>query len=424
MAEAASASVGFFVGTGGRDERDGEVGASHFLEHLLFKGTPTRSASAIAEALDAVGGEFNAYTTKEYTAFYVHLLGEDVDLGLDVLSDIVWQPALRGEDVEAERQVILEEILMRADDPADLVHELLWSAMFPGHGLGRDVLGTEATVGSMSAAQVREFWSRHYRPANVVVAAAGAVDHDAIAAGIERRFAGQPGGSRPLRDPPPASSLPHAACERRTEQTHVAIGMRAPGRHDRARFAVALVSHALGGGLSSRLFQEVRERRGLAYSVYSEWTTCEEVGVLSVYAGTAPDKAEELAEVLEAELDRVARDGITARELAVAKGHLRAQTLLSLEDSGARMSRIGRGALLHGEVLPVSELLAMSQAVTEDEAGEVAATVVGGPRTTAVVGPSALRGRRSGAGEGTAGEGTAGEGAAGEGARTRSAARG
>lgn len=384
---AASVSLGAWVGTGSRDEAPQSIGACHFLEHLLFKGTATWSARAIAEAMDAVGGEFNAFTTKEYTAFYVHLLGEDVGLGLDILCDVVWSASLRPEDVEAERQVILEEILMRADDPADLVHEALGAAMFPEHALGRDVLGVSSSIEAMSTAGIRRFHRRHYRPGNLVLAAAGALDHDQIAQGIEARFAGQTGGSRPRRRPPASPGGGLSVVTRPTEQAHLAVGMPAPRRNDERRWAIELFNHVLGGGMSSRLFQEIRERRGLAYSVYSDWSPFQDAGVLSVYVGTAPRELERVATLVRTELDRFADEGVSPRELEVARGALRAQTLLSLEDSGARMSRIGRSALLFDEVISAGEVLEHLSAVTLEEVHRAASTVLGAPRTLAVVGP-------------------------------------
>jgi predicted Zn-dependent peptidase len=387
MSDVRSVTVGFWVGTGSRDEEADEVGASHFLEHLLFKGTPTRTARAIAEDVDAVGGDMNAFTTKEYTAFYVRLLAEHLGLGLDVLCDIMWSPALRPDELEAERQVILEEILMHGDEPADLVYERFAAAMFPGHPLGREVLGTQDSIGSMEPGQVRRFFGEHYRPSNMVVAAAGAVDHDEVAAGIEARFAGEVGGSPPLRVPPAEGGTPSVIVPRATEQAHLVVGVRAPDRHDPQRWALATLDHALGGGVSSRLFQEIRERRGLAYSVYSDRIAFADAGSLAVYVGTAPSRVDDVLELVNIELDRLVADGLSAHELDVAKGHLRAEILLALEDSAARMSRIGRSLLLHHEVLTVDELLARIDAVTVEQVGDAARRVLGSPRTVVVLGP-------------------------------------
>lgn len=389
MGEVASVSVGFWVGTGGRDEPDSEAGASHFLEHLLFKGTPTRSAREIAEAVDAVGGEMNAFTTREYTAFYVRLLAADLELGLDVLCDIMSQPALRPSEVDAERQVILEEILMHADEPDDLVHELSSESLFPGHPLGRDVLGTEASVCAMDPDDIRAFFDHHYRPANMVVSVAGHLDHDLVVDALARRLPGQVGGQRPQREAPIGEPRPLVVDSRPTEQAHLVMATRSPARDHRLRHALDVVNHTLGGGLSSRLFQEIRERRGLAYSVFSDRVAYDDSGAMSVYVGTAPGKVAEVLELVRAEIDRMADKGVTEAELALAKGYLRAQTLLALEDSAARMSRIGRSQLVHGEVLAVEDLLARMDAVSIDDVGEAAGLVLGGPRSLAVVGPFA-----------------------------------
>jgi predicted Zn-dependent peptidase len=389
MPDVRSVTAGFWVGTGSRDEAPEAAGASHFLEHLLFKGTPSRSARSIAEAVDAVGGDMNAFTTKEYTAFHVRALDESIELALDILADILCDPAFRPEEVEAERQVILEEILMREDEPADLVHEVLADALFPSHPLGRDVLGDEERIEAMSRDDIRSFWARHYRPANMVFAAAGHLEHDALVEGIERRFRGADGGERPVRVAPAVDPAPSAVEERPTEQAHVAVGMRSFHREHPDRYALSILDQVLGGGLSSRLFQSIREERGLAYSVYSYRAAFEDAGALAVYAGTGVQHVEEVLALMQAELDKLAADGITERELEVARGHLVGELALSLEDSAARMHRIGRSQLVHGCVPLVEEVVARVQAVTREQVADVAARVLGGPRTVAVVGPFA-----------------------------------
>ncbi|MHB8682445.1 MAG: M16 family metallopeptidase [Acidimicrobiales bacterium] len=387
MREARSVTVGVWVGTGSRDEDDAQAGCSHFLEHLLFKGTPSWSAAAIAEAVDEVGGDMNAFTTKEYTAFYIRLLSENLPLGLDVLGAIMTDPALAPADVDAERQVILDEILMHADEPADLAAEHCTGAMFGTHPLGREVLGLRDSVVALDAGEIRRFFEHHYRCANMVVAAAGDLDHDLLAEEVQRRFAGRGGGERPARTAPEARPEAVVVTRRPTEQAHLVVGVRTPGRHSEERWALAVLNHVIGGGMSSRLFQEVREKRGLAYSIWSERTHYEEVGALTVSVGTAPDKAAEVLGLVHGELDRIGELGITERELVVAKGHLRAETLLSLEDSGARMSRIGSSELLHGRVMPVDEVLARVDALTLDDVGVLAQKLAGEPRTLSVVGP-------------------------------------
>ena len=382
-----SVSAGFWVGTGSRDEEDGLFGASHFLEHLLFKGTPDRTARQIAEDVDAVGGDMNAFTTKEYTAFYVRVLDDSMDVGLDILSDILWNPAFRPEEVEAERQVILEEILMRADEPADLVHEVFHEALFPEHPVGREVLGDEGTISAMSRSDIADFHALHYRPGNVVFAAAGQLEHGAVVNGVARRFAGPTGGVAPQRSVPVAPPRPLAVDPRPTEQVHLVLGVRSLDRHDDDRYALSVVNHVLGGGLSSRLFQKVREERGLAYSVYSYRSAFADAGALAVYAGTMPSRVPEVLDIVRAELDEMGRTGITPRELEVAKGHLVGEMALALEDSAARMSRIGRHQLVHGSVLTMEEVAARVAEVTLEDAARVAADVLGNERVLAVVGP-------------------------------------
>ncbi|HXA32416.1 MAG TPA: pitrilysin family protein [Acidimicrobiales bacterium] len=387
MADARSVCIGFWVGTGSRDETSERSGASHFLEHLLFKGTADRSASAIAEAVDEVGGDFNAFTTKEYTSFYIRLLAEHLDLGLDILSDIMWHPALRPEDLDAERQVILDEILMHGDEPADIAVEECSAAQFPDHPLGREVLGTESSVRAMSADQIRTFFDRHYRPGNMVASVAGDLDHDAVAEGMQKRFTGTVGGAPPERTPPGDAIEPLRVTRRATEQAHVVLGIRSVDRFDRRRYALAILNHVLGGGLSSRLFQEIRERRGLAYSIWSDRVAYRDAGSVSIGVGTAPEHVDEVLGIVVGELAALGDAGITERELAIARGNLRAETLLASEDSGARMSRIGASLLLHGEILEVDEILSRLEAVTIDEVGAVAAEVAAGPRSLSVVGP-------------------------------------
>ena len=386
MAEARSVCIGFWVGTGSRDESPELAGSSHFLEHLLFKGTEERSAASIAEAVDEVGGDFNAFTTKEYTSFYIRLLAEDVDLGLDILSDIMWRPALRATDLDAERQVILDEILMHADEPADEAAEQSSATLFPEHPLGREVLGSVTSVSDMTAERIRAFFDEHYLPGNMVVAVAGHLDHEAVVAGLDLRSGGGRGGETPDRSAPDSRVTPLAVTRRSTEQAHVVLAARSVGRSHPSRYALAVLNHVLGGGLSSRLFQEIRERRGLAYSVWSERVAYLDAGFLSVGLGTGPEHVAEVLDIVTDELSRLGADGVTERELTIAKGNLRAETLLACEDSGARMSRIGAGMLLHGEVLSVDDVLARVEALTLEDVHQAARDVVAAPRTLSVVG--------------------------------------
>lgn len=396
MPDVLSVSLGFWVGTGSVDEPEPIAGASHFLEHLLFKGTAQRSAREIAESVDAVGGDINAFTTKEHTAFYVRLLADCAELGLDILSEIIWAPALRSEELEAERQVILEEILMHADEPAEEVHDLFNTAMYPGHPLGRDVLGLEHTVKAVTRAQVASFHREHYRTRNIVVTAAGRVEHDFVVDGIAKRLekaTAEVGEDLLLGGGPPARRVPEAPPQRRlvvnrqTEQAHIMVGMPGLERNHPDRQVLNVLDHILGGGMSSRLFQSVREERGLAYSVYSYRSAYQGTGDFAVYCGTAPQRAQEVIELVSEELDRMAASGPTEAELEAAKSHIRGATALGLEDSGARMSRLGRAQLAHGRVPALSELDAQIAAVTTEGLARVARQVLGGPRSLVVLGP-------------------------------------
>ena len=387
MPDVRSVAAGFWVGTGSRDEPAEESGASHFLEHLLFKGTQDRGAREISEAVDAVGGDMDAFTAKEYTAFYVRVLEEDAALGLDLLSDILWRPALRPGDVEVERQVILEEILQHADEPADLVHEVWSSATFPDHPLGRETLGDEETVSALDRDRIHEFWAEQYRPANVVFAAAGRLDHDRMVDAVTVGVGAMEGGAAPRRAAPVRPSERVAVVEQDTEQAHLVVGVRALDRDHADRYTLAVLDHALGGGLSSRLWQSVREERGLAYSIYSFCNGYQGTGSLGVYAGTGPEHLGEVLDLVIAAFEDLAAGGITERELEVAQGHLVGEMALSLEDSGARMSRIARSLLVHGCVVPIVEYEASVRAVTLEDVRRVAAEVLSGPRSVAVVGP-------------------------------------
>ena len=386
MPEARSVSLGVWVGVGGRDEPDELAGASHFLEHLLFKGTTTRSARQIAEAVDAVGGEMNAFTNREHTAYYTRLPAACVDLGIEILGDVLTDPAFRPHEVEAERQVILEEILMNLDIPEDHVHTLLAEALFPGHPLGREVLGTRETVEAATRDEIADFFGRWYLPRNLVVVAAGDVDHDHLADAFAGSLGRVSGGERPVRAMPGVDVEPRVVLDDPTEQVHLAMGWRAVDHFDDDRYALSVANQILGGGMSSRLFQQVREERGLCYSVYSWASTYYDAGSAGVYAGTAPTRVAELLSVIDDEVAKLVASGVTEGELAVAKGYIEGSLVLGLEDSGSRMARIGRSLMARDQVVPVDEQIARIRAVTADDVAAVAARVYDSPRALAVVG--------------------------------------
>ena len=387
MAHARSVSTGVWVAVGGRDEAPGIAGVSHFLEHLFFKGTANRSARDIAEAVDALGGDLNAFTSREHTAFHTRLPADDWRLGVELVGEILSEPALRNEDIDAEREVILEELWAALDTPEDRVHMAAMEALFPDHPLGREVLGDVDTVRAMRREDIVEFFGRHYRPANLVVAAAGRVDHDEMCEAVEAHLAPSAGGERPERTAPPTDVVPLSTQVRDGEQVHLVVGWRGlPVDHD-DRYTLHVANQVLGGGPSSRLFQAIREDRGLAYSVYSWVSSYSDAGLLAVYAGTSPGRSAELIETLEAELRDLVEGGITADELRVASGFLCGATELGLEDSGSRMSRLGRMLLTTGAVVSIDEQLDRIRSVTVDDVDALLRRLLAAPRSVCAVGP-------------------------------------
>ncbi|WP_028645801.1 M16 family metallopeptidase [Nocardioides sp. URHA0020] len=389
-----SAAIGVWVGVGSRDESPALHGCSHFLEHLLFKGTPERSALDISVALDAVGGEFNAFTSKEYTCFHARVLDEDLPLAVDVLGDMITGSTLAPEDVEAERDVILDEIAMHDDDPDDVVHNLFAEQAWGDSPLGRGIAGTEASIAALTRAQVHRFYLRHYRPANIVVAAAGNVDHNAVVRQVKAAF-----GRNGWLDVEEAPVAPRHGARKRIrpgqieatrpfEQVNLVLGMEGLRRDDDRRFALGVLNTALGGGTSSRLFQEVREHRGLAYSVFSFSSHHADSGLVGVSVGCLPNRLDDVLAVVREELAKVAHDGITAEELARGKGQLRGGLVLGLEDSASRMSRIGKAELVHDELLGIDEVMRRIDGVTVEQVRDVAREVFGRPEILAIVGPA------------------------------------
>jgi len=383
---ARSASVGVFVTIGSRHEPVAVAGASHFLEHLLFKGTDRLDAATIAESLDRVGGQSNAYTARELTCFWVRLLGEDLDVALEILGDIVTDPALRERDLDAERTVIEDEILGSHDDPASIAAERFFELIFFGHPLGRDPLGTLESVRGITPTDVRGFFSRHYGAENLVVAAAGDVDHDRIARTVAG-WAPAASATSVNGDAPPIPSPRRDLLRAPFEQAQVIVGVAIPPRSDPTRDHYRVYDQLLGGGLSSRLFTSIREREGLAYQVYSERAQFTDAGALCVVIGTAPEHAERALELVAKEVDDLAGGGMTQREVDIARQALRADALLGAEDSGHVMSRLGGTIALDGEVRELDDLLADIAAVTREDVEAVAQHVASAPRTLVMVGP-------------------------------------
>ena len=390
-----SASLGIWVGIGSRDETPPLAGASHYLEHLLFKGTRRRSALQIASELDAVGGELNAFTAKEHTCYYATVLASDLPLAVDVVGDLVTSAIIRGADVDNERGVIHEEIAMRDDEPGDAVYDLFSEALFGDTPLGRPVLGTTESITEMSRTQISGYYRRRYRPQSMVVAAAGAVEHSYVLRLVRKVFADQLTGDAdpdPIRADHLGPTTPvHgvAVIDRPTEQAHILLGGFTPGRHDERRYALSVLNAALGGGMSSRLFQEIREKRGLAYSVGSSVSHYAGIGSYNVYAGCAPRNVDEVLGLIREELDRVAVKGLSPEEVTRAKGQLRGGMVLGMEDTGSRMSRIAKSELSFGEYRSVPQVLDDVAAVTVQDVADIAAEVLSGPLCLSVVGPFA-----------------------------------
>ncbi|MDH2425193.1 pitrilysin family protein [Sphaerisporangium sp. TRM90804] len=389
-----SVAVGMWVGIGSRDEAQEHTGATHFLEHLLFKGTPARDALEISAAIEGIGGEINAFTAKEYTCYYARVLDEDLPLAIDVLADVVTSSLVTAEDVESERGVILEEIAMHDDDPSDVVHEQFSAELYGDIPLGRPILGSVESIQTLSRDRIAEYYHSYYRPPHTVVSVSGNISHERVvelvAAAYER--AGALGGT--AAPTPPRLSGPGASprsgvrvVDRPTEQANLVLGTTALSRTDDRRFALGVLNAALGGGMSSRLFQEIREKRGLAYSAYSYTAQYADTGQFGIYVGCLPAKIEDVLKICREELDRVIAERLTDEEIVRGKGQMRGGLVLGLEDTGSRMSRIGKSELVYDTLMPVDEVLARIEAVTPDEVDAVAREVLSQPLTLAVIGP-------------------------------------
>ncbi len=397
-----SATVGCWIGVGSRDEADGHHGSTHFLEHLLFKGTQRRSAMDIASTLDAVGGEANAVTGKEHTCYFARVLDDDLDLAVDVLLDMVTSARLAETDVEGERGVILEELAMNDDDPSDVVHERFVELVMGTHPLGRPIGGTPSTIAAVGRKHIVGHYRRHYAPPTLVVTAAGGIDHEALSARVARELERsswpltpdqlpaprREGGSGVARSADSVAEGPRRLrVNRPIEQANVVLGTTGLTATDERRHVMSVLNAVLGGGMSSRLFQEIRERRGLAYSVYSFASGYSDAGYFGLYAGCTPSRVAEVVGLLGAGLDELAADGVSDEELARAHGQICGGLVLGLEDSGSRMSRLGKAELVHGEYLTLDESLVRVRTVTAHDVQALAAELAARPRSLAVVGP-------------------------------------
>jgi len=383
-----SVALGIWFSVGSRDESDAEAGMSHFMEHMMFKGTPTRSAKDISEQFDRLGAELNAFTSKEYTCYYSRFVDENLPTAFEILADMVVSASLDDEACQSEREVVIEEIARMEDTPDDQIHEIFSHSLWPSHPLGLPILGNRGTVGQFDHAQSVAFRTKHYVTGNCVVAAAGSVDHDELVRLAERYLADLPISPRSVR---PVAETTHEArlsvLEKETEQAHICYGVATMNAHHPDRFSLAVLDGVLGGGMSSRLFQEIREKRGLAYAVYSFSALYQDTGEFAVYAGTRPGNAEEVVKLIRIEMERIAMSGATPEELdrvrQAAKGHL----VLGMESTRMRMTRLGKNEVTGGEILSADEIMERFDAVTMDDIMRVSADVLSREKVLAVIGP-------------------------------------
>jgi predicted Zn-dependent peptidase len=392
---ARSSTIGYWVAVGSRDENPMTYGSTHFLEHLLFKGTRTRSALDIAVSFDSVGGEHNALTAKEYTCYYAKIQDRDLPMAVDVIADMLTSSVLDVDEFDNERGVILEELNAADDDPADVASERFFEAVFGDHPLGRPIGGNAETISNVTRDAVWDHYRANYRAQDVVITVAGAVDHDVLVSQVTSALesAGWDLGitSTPVerRDPSGSSierGAPQVIVERPIEQANLILGMPGLAAQDERRATLTVLNSILGGGMSSRLFQEIRERRGLAYSVYSFAPSYSDAGIFGIYAGCSPAKTTHVAELMISEFRTLARDGVTAEEMRRASGQLSGASALALEDSDTRMSRLGRSEITLGEFLDLDESLRRISLVTPDDVQELAQELVERPLSVSAVG--------------------------------------
>ena len=382
-----SLSIGAWVDTGSRDETPVEAGASHFLEHLLFKGSEEWSARRISEAFDAIGARHNAFTSKEYTCYWARLRDADLPLGVEILGEMIQRPAFRQEEIDNERGVVLEEINMNEDDPTDVAHEQFITALWTGHPLSPPILGTRDSITTMSRSTIQSYWARRYSPESTVIAAAGRIDHEHLVETVSSSFADWDGSGvdRTLSTPRPAARV--SVRHRDTEQAHLILGGPSLTRDDDRRYALIIADHVLGGGMSSRLFREIRETRGLAYAVHAFRMPFVDAGANAVYVGTTPTQTNEVLKLVRGEMDKLMESGVTDEELTRAKGHVQGSLAISLEDADGRMNRLGRNEITGTDHLSVDEIVERVDAVSPADVIEVARAAYDGPYVIGATGP-------------------------------------
>jgi len=362
-----SAAVGIMVGAGSADETPEEAGLTHFIEHMAFKGTPKRSAFQIAEALDEVGGRFNAYTSKEQTMYYAVVLDKYLHVAVDVLSDIFLNPLLKPADIDMEKGVILEEINMYEDTPDELIHDLFAETILHGHPLGRPTIGTKESVKSFQRESFLKYRGRLYAPDNVIVSAAGNLEHEKVIELVKPIFSGFPGNKQKARMPEPKISGEIRVKNKKTEQVHLCLGVKGLAQVDEDRYAFSLMETILGGSMSSRLFQEIREKRGLAYAVYSANSPFKDCGIFYVYAGTEMKNLTQVIELILQEFTKMKKQGLTPKEMERAKEHLKGTLVLGLESTSSRMSYIARSEFYYDRIITIDEIFEKVDKVSHED---------------------------------------------------------
>ena len=390
-----SAAVGIWANVGSRDEVKSVAGASHFLEHLLFKGTKTRTALEISSAIEAVGGEMNAFTGQEYTCFYARVIDTDLPLAVDVVTDLITSSSFTAADVDSERKVVLSEIAVRDDDPSDYIHELYLDTYYVDSPVGRSILGTVDSINKMPRNSIYNYYKKHYQPENLVVSVAGNVKHKKVVKMVEEAlskdgFLDVPNNKHEVRAATPIKTPglgKVGLIDRKTEQAHILYGFPGLARSDERRFALSVLSSAIGGGMASRLFQEIREKRGLAYTTYAYPQQFAGTGTLAFYAGCKTEKAEEVIKLMRDISESVAQHGLTDEEISRAKGAVTGGLILGQEDTGSRMSRIGKSELVYGEIMSFDDILAKVRSVTPEQVHQLARDLFSAPATLALVGP-------------------------------------
>lgn len=361
-----SVSIGLWVGTGSRNETKGYEGISHFIEHMFFKGTKNRTARQLAESLEAVGGQINAFTTKELTCYYAKVLDENLDLAVDVLQDMFFNSLFDEAEINKEKNVVLEEIKMYQDSPDELIHDLFSQNIWNDHPLGKPILGAEETIRDFNSSKIRQYLDTKYTPDQVVIAVAGNIDHDDVVEKLTPFGAFHRQREKTVGEVPAGSTI-RKAIGRETEQMHVMVGVPGLAQEDDDIYAMHIINNILGGSLSSRLFQEIREQRGLAYSVFSYHSTFADTGLFSIYAGTSPEKTEEVVETVLQEVNCMRKEGISEEDLNRTKAQIKGNLLLGLESVGSRMSRLGKTELSFGRVKTAEEAVEKLEKVKLDD---------------------------------------------------------